>query len=314
MTMQTKVKGVTLIEILLVMVVIAIIIYASVGYVQQRALQMRIDRTSTQMQQILNAGLSYYVQNGHWPVTSGGSTNLSQLNDYLPPNTKSPWGTDYSITTDADGKLFYVYTYIHVVSATSGSATAAAKTIAGTLPLSYTSSAAGTPPPDASPCSNATPTCYVVSSVNIPGQNLNNASGVNFAGLFKNGACVPVPTCPVSGMSAQIIVSPVQVTGNYEGDSPPGNPEVFPIASFMTYVKGPSANPPQCDSGGAPEACTGGGASGQYWRVCMQVVTERGELTAANSPGWSGYQTMMAVTRCRITNEPSGSGFNVHSD
>ena len=39
-------------------------------------------------------------------------------------------------------------------------------------------------------------TCEVVAAVNIPGQNLNNAGAVTFAGLYYHGGCVPVPQCP----------------------------------------------------------------------------------------------------------------------
>src|SRR5580704_3955793 len=103
MKRQAK-KGFTLIEMLLVLVIVSSLIYMLFGYVQQKTMQMRIDRTSLQMQQILNAGLSYYVGNGKWPVSVGtaynltanpsAGTNLLQTNGYLPKGVTiaSPFG------------------------------------------------------------------------------------------------------------------------------------------------------------------------------------------------------------------------------
>jgi len=44
--------GVTLLEIILVLVIISAILIMSIGYLQQRTTGMRIDRTATQIQQI----------------------------------------------------------------------------------------------------------------------------------------------------------------------------------------------------------------------------------------------------------------------
>src|SRR5437867_3685275 len=82
-----------------------------------------------QMQQVLNAGLSYYVVNGTWP------TQMSDLQGtYLPPASVpfvNPWGNDYLIATSPTTQLFYVYTQINTVS--SGAANSTATILAGTL-------------------------------------------------------------------------------------------------------------------------------------------------------------------------------------
>ncbi|VVC76887.1 hypothetical protein AQUSIP_22140 [Aquicella siphonis] len=313
MKARKNVTGFTLIEILLVLVIISIIIFASVGYVQQRALQLRMDRTTTQMQQILNAGLSYYVQEGHWP------TALSDLQGtYLPPvsvTLKNPWGNDYAIDSASNPKLFYVYTRVNTVSAKG--AFAAASVIAGTLPFAYTSNdGSGAPPSAASPCTSADTSCYIVAAVNIPGYNLNNASAVNFGGLYHHGACVPVPECTVdktgTTMVPQILVAPVQISGTDESSD---LNQVFPISSFTAYAIGPSATPGECASGGGgpPHTCSGGISGGTYWRVCLQVVTEKGQIDNTIS-GWGEKQTIMALTRCSSSNEPAGSGFTIYSN
>lgn len=310
MIAKNRTRGFTLIETLLVLVIISMVIYAGISYVQQRTLQMKIDRASTQMQQILNAGLSYYVANNAWPTAL---TDLQGI--YLPPATvalKNPWGQDYNIASTTG--LFYVYTT--TTSQGSAGASASARVIAGTLPLSYTTTATtGTPPAAGTECTTQT-TCSVVASVNIPGQNLNNARAINFAGLYKHGGCVPVPVCPVDAngttMTPQIFVAPVQVAGTFDGGLSSSTPNVYPISSFSAYAKTPSATPAACDSGGSAPACSGGGpGTPTYWRVCMQVVTERGLITDTGSPQWGDNQRLMALTRCVSDNEPAGSDFTV---
>lgn len=326
--MKTKIQGFTLIEMLLVMVIISIIIYASVGYVMQRAEQIRVDRTSLQMQQILNAGLSYYIDHGSWPA---GPTLTALQGTYLPPAAvtfKSGWGQDFQIyaappsappPAPATTRLFYVMTPI-ISQTASGTAAAAAQTIAGLIPMGYVSPngpGGGGTPPNPGNCPATATTCWVVGSVNIPGQNINNARAMNFAGLYHHGACVPVPECPVDVTNAQmqpeVMIVPVSVSGTYNtGD----NTSVYPISSFTAYAKGPTAAtagpPPACSAGDTAQSC---GAvvtpSGSYWRACLQVVTERGDVAANRTDAWGGNVTLAAFTRCAVVNEQAGSPFTV---
>jgi len=332
MAARSNMKGFTLIEMLLVLIIISIIIYASLGYVQQKALQMRMDRTSVQMQQILNAGLAYYVFNGKWPVQLSDLQGPPPAPTYLPPTITSPWGSSYQIA--ATSQLFYVFTPITVVS--SKGAYAAASVIAGTLPLAYTSTDNGspptTPPSSSSSCTASSTTCNVVASVNIPGQNLNNATAVNFAGLYHHGGCVPVPTCPVdntsgTSMTPQVMVVPVSVSGV----NTTNQTQAYPINSFTGYATTDAGNvldntPLSCKIAGGPAqvatACGIGGSgvpssTNQYWRVCLQVVTEQGDVSQTNTgtgtSAWGGNVTLMAITRCAINNEASGSDFSIYS-
>ncbi len=343
------ITGFTLIEMLLVLVIVSMFIYMSVGYIQQKTLQMRIDRTSIQMQQILNAGMAYYVANGTWPQ-GPDLTNLQ--GSYLPPSTvtfQSPWAEPYKISVYSPTitpappvqppPQFYVWTAITAAaSSTSGSATAAANIIAGTLPLAYTTTdttgSATNPPVPGSNCTADSTTCYVVASVNIPGQNLNNARAVNFAGLYHHGACVPVPQCPVDStgttMVPQIMVVPVSVSG-LNNTSNPGQSNVYPISSFTAYakpMKPVGTDPDMCDhsnayGGTGNTSCTSNnnGPTANvtaYWRVCLQVTTEAGNVQTTSPNGantgnanFGQNVTLMAVTRCAVQNEPAGSNFNV---
>lgn len=332
---RNRMKGFTLIETLLVLVIISAILYMGMTYFQQKATQMRIDRTTLQMQQILNAGLSYYVANGQWPVNAGSTVditttpaNLLQANGYLPSGVtiSSPWsGTDYVIFTDAKSRLFTVFTRVVSSGVVAGAAPSVAKIIAGTLPLAYTSSAP--PPTPMAACAAASTSCYVVASINIPGQNLNNATAVNFAGVYRHGGCIPVPTCPVDAsgntMTAQVQVVPSSVSGLND----PNTSNTYPISSFTAYAKGPAANPPACaDSASPPPPCSTSPlqgpppASGQYWRACLQVVTEKGNVQTTNTStgnaatDYGSNVSLMAITRCSINNETSGSQFTVYGN
>lgn len=327
-------KGFTLIEMLLVMVIISIVLVMGVNYLQQRALNMRIDKTTTQMQQILNASLAYYIANGRWPQ------NMSELYGfYIPGPITSPWGSDYTLVAYAPPNpnpppatlalpLMYVYTPV-----TAGASTpSVANIIAGSLPLAYATAASGSssaPPASGTACSGSA-ACNVVAAVNIPGQNLNNASAVNFAGVYHNGACVPAPQCPVdpnSGitMLPSIMVAPVSVSG--VNDDPGAGPvNVYPISSFTAYAvsdgtSSPTANDPRdCYPVGTTNttACqnlqnvppTG---TPTYWRVCLNLTTERGQVDPQNAPWGIDTGTVMAFTRCVINNEPAGSDFTVWS-
>ena len=177
-----KLDGFTLVEMLLVMVIISMIIYLGIGYIQQRTLSLRIDRTSSQMQQILNAALSYYVANGAWPA------NLAALiPTYLPLTiSTSPWTTTYQVTSTS--AAFYVAVQMPAMN----SAPTIANVIAGTLPLAYTNTTFTTTAPAANAC-NTSGGCYIVSMVNIPGANLNNVGVVNFVNLYHSGSCCSCP-------------------------------------------------------------------------------------------------------------------------
>lgn len=329
-----KQSGFTLIEMLLVMVIISLIVYAGIGYVQRRTEQIRIDKTSLQTQQILNAALAFYVTENKWPkdvkdlVTNGYLPNL-------PGGYINPWNNKYQGQESNDHSLFYVWS--QTTSSTPGTATIQAGQISGSLPLSYTSSDNSSPPKSPADdakaaCGTTTTKCNVVSAVTIPGKNLNNANALSFAGLYKHGGCVPVPQCPVDAdgnkMTPQVFVVPVSVSGVNDATSGT-TPNVYPISSFTAYAtptdKTPdSDSPPLCtgsnsvhaDNGTQCKTVTGTPSTGFYWRACLQVVTQRGDTAGVGSSdtAWGRFVTLMAVTRCSVSTEASGSTFQVYSN
>ena len=325
-------KGFTLIEILLVLTIVSVIFGMAIVYLQQKTQAMRIDRGTLQMQQVLNAALAYYVAKGAWPVPATGiGTTLYLLNQnsllategYIPITTalpfKSPWGLTYQI--GATNSNFYIFsslvTYPRMPEATMR---AIGTQLSGRLPLSFTTTSTSITPTQPGNCSGSG-SCFVVASVTVPGQNLNQADAVRFANLYHHGGCVPVPECPFdpgSGarMKAEIIVVPVSVSGLNDVDtSTPGN--IYPISSFSAYAtgNGTGANPPACSAGAEQVACDPVGTATNYWRACLEVVTEKGLVKSdPGNTAWGQYVTLLAVTRCAITNEPSGSPFTVYSN
>lgn len=338
---KQKQKGVTLIEILLVLAIMASLLILASGYMSSKISESRRDRMVLQMEQILNAGLAYYVNNGAWPGAGVvDSNNELEKNGYL-PNTgtiMSPFSYNYVVSSNTTNGTFSLCTTIpgtRNTPATGGSgyytSTIEAGILAGRLPVAYVvdgalpSSATTCPPSSSSPCNSES--CTLVSQVNIPGQNLNNARSLNFGGAYHNGACVPAPVCPGgTSMTQSIYVVPAAVSGNSDGTS-----TVYPVSSFMAYAVGAvsTSDPTKTDS--APtspnnvSSCVMSGGkyvtmpcssdvdpNGKYWRVCLFVVTENGIISTFGNPNWTAASgSVIAVTRCTPTNEPSGSGFNV---
>jgi prepilin-type N-terminal cleavage/methylation domain-containing protein len=322
-----KLKGFTLLEMVLVMAIMASVLVAILGYTTQKSDEVRRDRLVMQLQQVLNAGLAYYVNLGSWPATS----DLSglQTNHYLPSGTfNNPWGSAFSIGIDTTPTTagnppeseFYACTSL------PGAAYVAANVVASRLPFGQAINGSSTcPPSNSSSSSSSTPTpactsssttCTIVASVSIPGQNLSNARSVNFAGLYHNGACVPVPECPGTNMTAEVVTVPVSVVGT------PDMVNAYPISSFTATVSGaPSNTPALCPGSTAPagdtncySTTTGGTNStafttGNFWRVCLKIVTGNGVVNYKSANMNAGI--ILALTRCTPNNEPAGSDFTV---
>lgn len=316
MNHKRKLIGFTLFEMLLVLVIITSVLLMIMTYLTTKTDETRRDKTAMQIEQILNAALAYYVNNSKWP---GSQQELSSAK-YLSPTTnpgdpntmRNPWGRGFVVISNPTTGTFSVCTSIGTGARNSS---ADAKIIASRVPLGYVGmNNCAINDNTYVPSTTCTTDCAVVSTVNIPGQNLNNARSLNFAGLYHNGACVPAPSCPLS-MTPAIFVVPAQVTGNNDGDS-----NVYPLSSFTAYAYGksdvdstPDLKPYSCTLGSQVDCYendTGAKLTdGTYWRVCLDVVTEKGRLSGPTWKSTSG--TILAVTRCVPNGEPVGSSFDV---
>lgn len=248
-------NGLTLLEMLLVLVIISSFILFMVNFTTQRGDQLRRDKTSQQIQQIMSSAISYYINNSGWPVSTCGlwqnpaTFSTNNFNSfYLYGMSTNPYTYAYSVTctsqSSSSGGNFYVAAQVDKpINALS---------IAGSLPMAFINSSPQTTQTDVNCRSFPYTNCnYVIASANIPAQVLNNARSVNFMGLYYPGSCVPAPTCP-SGMRASIIVAPAGVTGigNTNTDNPSctmtgnldpstcNNVNAYPISSFNAYARG----------------------------------------------------------------------------
>lgn len=356
--------GFTLIEMILVMVIISVILIMLAHYYQQRAITTRVNRTVYELQAILNAGLGFYMQNSGWPPPAVDATNsiaclygseASPCNvAYLPKSLSSsafgspylmswysPWSCPQAVNgTNTTCTVFYVFTEINAGELTY----AVSNSIVGKFPLAYTVDASngkivignGNPPSQGPTCNAASTSCYVVAMENIPGQSMNSAQSVKFAGVYHHGACVPVPVCPLN-MTPQIMVSPISVSGFNTANGSGAPTDVYAISSFSAIALADNANKGNLDN--TPSACpivTPNGTvtdpkspsctsnnsgptppSNAYWRVCLQVVTEQGNVASTytnagtNFPAvpWGEYVTLMAVTRCAAQGAAAGSDY-----
>jgi prepilin-type N-terminal cleavage/methylation domain-containing protein len=360
-----KIKGFSLLEMLLVLAIASSLVVLMLNYTTQKADEMRRDKTILQMQQILNAGMGFYLNKGYWPLKNATITDtlcgnswsdLSVMQpNYLPSNLlNNAYGNPYNVGCSTVGG-FYAYSEM--------STPANAYIIAGKLPLAYvvktsdllinlSGGGAGDsiPPSQSSSCVPSggalDPQCtVVVSNVSIPGQNLNNARSVNFAGLYYSGSCVPAPNCP-PGMKADILVSTAAAAG--VSDAVTCTSTTAPYSSFTAYARGAltsndpvapgsvsgkkgtvGTGPSDCKASspaliGCVQSYTSGGnavaftADGtKYWRVCLSITTEKGAAVyPSTTEGATQYQhgmmmgNIIAITRCvpnSGTENPAGA-------
>jgi general secretion pathway protein G len=93
-------RGMTLIEILVVMVILGLIATAVAVNVVGRAAQARVDRAKTDVQRIASDGVeAFKVMRGRYPTTEEGLKLLVDEKFLKPNNEKGtvtdPWGKDY---------------------------------------------------------------------------------------------------------------------------------------------------------------------------------------------------------------------------
>lgn len=329
--------GVTLIEMLLILVIGSSVLLMILSYSTAKMDELRRDRVSLQMEQILNAAVAYYAVNGQWPDDAVGTfpAKLSANSAYLPATINNPWGNAYQIAQypsnpdDATGLYTYVNSPTFSISTTLPNATEA-QIVAGRLPFG---NVAGT---------------TVTASVSVPGQNLNNARSVNYSHVYNSGACVPVPACPAyltpAGpvpMTPDIFVMPVQAYGAYNAPAA-GAQTLSPLTGFTAYAIGPgdvhtnqSTNISGCD-GTANQPCRESAGQniphtknangdwvnppGKYYRVCLAVETHAGSVTPTTNAWGTAMGSVLVITRCvPPANQPApageqiGSQFNVWS-
>ncbi len=167
--------GFTLIELLFVIAIIGVLASLGVSMMQKKTENFKVQRTALQIQHILQAGMSWNVDNnGDWPDDCGNTNNNATAfyNNYIGANIiNAPWGNPYHwCRTDhyatPQGDRFYVDA--------KAPDNITAKHIAALLPSADICSKDpddNNPSPDTCSADNDTGT-WVRGYVNIPGQTV----------------------------------------------------------------------------------------------------------------------------------------------
>lgn len=109
---KSKFLGFTLIELLFVIAIASVLVSLGLTMVKQRGQQAKVEKTALQMQQLMQAGMAYYVDNHCWPVSPPGTpTGCStptppSFDGYIPINGKiNSWGYTYSWSPQTNGRF-----------------------------------------------------------------------------------------------------------------------------------------------------------------------------------------------------------------
>ena len=210
MIFKNKNSGFTIIEIIFVIAIIGVTATLGVSYMSKNAERSKEKATALQIQQILQAAMTYYVNNNAWPGI--GSTvdarSAGTFASYIPAIDRlktNPWGANsYTwVAQTSGGKLFTVSTVV------PDNNTAAR--IASALPNATTS---GT---------------RVDSQITIPGQS----QALPYGYIMKVGKIGPIPDN--RGGANKISINQIVLTSS-EATNCKGNITVMPaIGSFRMY-------------------------------------------------------------------------------
>ena len=211
----TKRLGFTLIELLFVIAIIGVLASIGMTLSKQQAQKTKIEKTALQIQQILQAGQSYYADNKCLPDDNSvaapvnpilsGCTNITNppaFSNYLPIGSTNasgfpigPWGNVYKWGTTADKSKFRVCT--EATGPVGLLTSAIANRIAGLLPNALTLSSG------AADCSARVATetcsgtnCIVASEVNKLGAGASGANPMQLGGYVLKIGQIPDPTDP----------------------------------------------------------------------------------------------------------------------
>lgn len=118
---STRLAGFTLIELLFIIVVVGILASIMILTYQQKANSQKVEKTAVQMQQIMQAAVSYKTDYNCWPNSTGAQTGCNLPNppdfvrNYAPVIQgytngvmTNPWGGNYVFFPDSTQKIFTV--------------------------------------------------------------------------------------------------------------------------------------------------------------------------------------------------------------
>lgn len=104
-------QGFTLIEILFVIAILSVLASLGISVLQQRAQQLKVERTALQMQQILQAGMAFKADaaDQKWPECGPTPPKSPNFDKYMPTGLSlNPWGYTYFCGKPEGKEVFQV--------------------------------------------------------------------------------------------------------------------------------------------------------------------------------------------------------------
>ena len=330
-----KTEGFSLLEVMLVILILSMIAVFALRMQGPKFRETLVDRSATQIKQIMEAATSYYIDNGTWPITTAlqpsinapypalypsnitmltGAGNTTYLpNTILDPTKQntmiSPFGTPYLIGP-APGQIYGgpgdSATLFEIEVDTKDPQIATL--LKSKLPLSFVSN-----------------TTVITAYVNIPSYDYNHAKALSDVGVYHPGDCIPVPSyaCP-TGLQAATFVTLEQAYGfgiDPSQTSEPDDTTVYPITGSSAYVipgTGAHGNPisadkcpstattppssyilPDAQEGSPAKPANAACPTGED-RVCVDIRTSNGPVIFDTNRLNSTY--VLAMTKCVPTN------------
>ncbi|WP_413468755.1 type II secretion system major pseudopilin GspG [Marinobacter sp.] len=123
MKQETRQRGFTLIEIMVVMVILGLLVAIVAPNIMGRSDQAKVTVAKTQMKNIANALDLYRLDNGHYPSTQQGLEALVSKpsgspeprnwnpEGYLKSVPEDPWGSEYQYISPGAEKPYNLYSY-----------------------------------------------------------------------------------------------------------------------------------------------------------------------------------------------------------
>ncbi len=310
-----KQSGFTLLEILLVLAVVAVItVFVANGY-QQQILNSRVDKTSIQMQQWLEAAKAFYVNCGAWPaqgVTNPQPTPTAYAQAQLEgvdasgnpvatcnQKTNAPKNVSYVQPATIDNSPWYINNivspYVFVIpTAPPGGGPNSGTNYFGvqiTVPTQVIGQRIAGQLPNGVPPASSTAPFIVTASVAIPG---------------SGGTTPPTQTGPIV-----VGVVPVTCTDNGNGQKPPGNAQVctYNLANGQSFPTCPTGMTMQINA--TLVGLTTYASSGGVHPVLNTIFVDLSNVSATSAPKfwvngpscpgtcfYSGAGSLLATVSC----------------
>ena len=169
-------QGFTLVEAGFALVIATLLAAAGLSVVATKAQSIKLDRASTEINAVLQAGMAYYRDNNAWPT----STSALISGNYLPSTaTTGPWGNAYTVSV-VNGRLQVSYdttqtSYANIVAASLPFASVSGTVVSGqvVVPGAELISNALLPRDGSRPMTGA---------LNMGGQSITSANAISASG------------------------------------------------------------------------------------------------------------------------------------